>query len=211
MKTVSMSGSLRENVGKKDAKKNRSLGKIPCVLYGGKEQIHFTVEELPFSKLIFTPEVFLVELDINGKKFMSVLQDVQYHPVSDKVLHADFFEIFPDKPVATVLPVKIKGVSKGVLAGGKLHKKKRKIRVKGIYTDLPEFIELDITELNIGDSIRIEDIEVEKLELLDKPRDVVVSVKVTRVAAVEEEEAEEEGEEVPEGEEGAGEETTSGE
>lgn len=183
MKSVSMSGSLRENVGKKDAKKHRKEGKIPCVIYGGKEQIHFTIEEKGFSKIIFTPEVYLINLNVDGKEYKAILQDVQYHPVSDRVLHVDFLELMPDKPVTIGVPVIITGVSEGVLAGGKLHQKKRRINVKGLQEYLPDFINIDITNLNIGDSIKIKDIDIENLELLDSLRDMVVSVKVTRVAA----------------------------
>ena len=206
MKTISMSGSLRENVGKRDSKMNRRLGKIPCVIYGGEKQVHFTVDELPFSKLILTPEVYIVKLTINGSSFDAILQDVQYHPVSDKVLHVDFLELTPGKPVIISIPIKIKGVSPGILEGGKLIKKKRKLRVQAMLEFLPDFIELDISKLNIGDSIKIKDMDLENLTLLDSPRDMVIAVQVTRVVLEEEEiEGEEEGagEEEGTGEEGA--------
>ena len=198
MKTVSLSGSPRENVGKKDAKKNRNLGLIPCVIYGGKEQIHFTVEEKSFSKLIFTPEVYLINITIDGKEYNAIMQDIQYHPVSDRVLHIDFLELIPGKPVTIAVPIKVTGVSKGVLAGGKLIRKKRKVRVKALQEHLPDNIVLDITDLEIGDAIKIRDIKLDNLELLDNPRDMVVAVQVTRIAAGmeagEEEVEEEEGE-----------------
>jgi len=208
MKTVSLSGSPRENVGKKDAKKNRNLGKVPCVLYGGKEQVHFAVDEKSFIKIIFTPEVFLINIQIDGKEFNAVLQDIQYHPVSDRVLHADFLEIMPGKPVTIAVPIKISGVAPGVLAGGKLLKKKRKIRVKALQEHLPDNIEIDISNLEIGDSVKIKDIKIENLEHLDSPRDMVVAVKVTRIAARDadlygDEEAEEGEETAPEEGEGA--------
>jgi len=183
MKTVSMSGSLRENVGKKDAKKHRKEGNVPCVIYGGKEQVHFTLNEKEFSKLIFTPEVYLLNLNLGGKDYNAILQDIQYHPVTDRVLHVDFLELHPDQPVTIGLPIKIVGVSKGVLGGGKFHQKKRKIIVKGLQENLPDFFDIDITELEIGDSIKINDIKIKDLELLESPRDMVVAVKVTRVAA----------------------------
>ena len=204
MKTVSMSGSLRENVGKRDAKMNRRLGKIPSVIYGGEKQVHFTVDELAFSKLIFTPEVYIVKLTINGSSYDAILQDVQYHPVSDKVLHIDFLELTPGKPVIISIPIKIKGVSPGILEGGKLIKKKRKLRVQAMLEHLPDFIELDISKLNIGDSIKIKDLDLENLTLLDSPRDMVIAVQVTRVVVEEEIEAEEEV--TAEGEEGPAEE-----
>lgn len=175
-----MSGSRRESVGKKDAKSHRRSGKIPCVLYGGAEQIHFTVDETSFNELIFTPQVYITQLEIDGKKFNTILQDVQYHPVSDQVLHADFMELKPGRMVTVALPLQVKGVSKGVLAGGKLLKKKRKIRVHGLPDNIPEYIEVDVTELQVGQAIRIADLTVPDLQLMDSPRDVLVTVAITR-------------------------------
>jgi large subunit ribosomal protein L25 len=183
MKTISMSGSQRENVGKKDARMHRREGKIPCVLYGGKEQVHFTADEKSFIKILFTPEVFIIKLTIDGKDYDAILQDIQYHPVTDRVMHADFLEMVPGRPVTIALPFKVTGTSEGVLQGGRLNKKKRKIRVRGLVEHLPDYIELDITPLKIGDSIKVGDIHIEHLEMLDSARDVVVNVKVTRVVA----------------------------
>ncbi len=175
-----MSGSLRESVGKKDAKSHRRSGKIPCVLYGGAEQIHFTVDETSFNEIIFTPHVYITQLEIEGKKYEAILQDVQYHPVSDQVLHADFMELKPGRMITVALPLQVKGVSKGVLAGGKLLKKKRKIRVHGLPEFIPEYIEVDVTELVVGQSIRVSDISIDNLQLMDSPRDVLVTVAITR-------------------------------
>ncbi len=175
-----MSGSRRESVGKKDAKAHRRSGKIPCVLYGGEEQIHFTVDDTSFNELIFTPHTYITQLDIDGRKFNAILQDVQYHPVSDRVLHADFMELKPGKMVTVALPLQMNGVAKGVLAGGKLLKKKRKIRVHGLPEYIPEYIEVDVTELVVGQSIRVSDISIDNLQLMDSPRDVVVTVAITR-------------------------------
>jgi len=205
MKKVSLSGSLRENVGKKDAKKHRREGNIPCVIYGGEKQIHFITNEIKFDKIIFTPEVFLITIDVEGKEYLTILQDVQYHPVTDKVLHADFLELTDGKSIAIGIPVALKGSSAGVMAGGQLIKKMHKVRVKGLVEHLPETVEVDISDLVIGSSIKVRDIELENLSLLDPPNSVIVRVKTSR--NVEEEEAEgeegEEGEEVEgEGEEG---------
>jgi large subunit ribosomal protein L25 len=197
MKSVSLSGSLRENVGKKDAKKSRREGKVPCVLYGGEEQIHFQMEEKAFTKIVFTPEVFIIDLNIDGKECKAILQDIHYHPVTDVILHADFFEVLPGKLISIGVPIKLTGTSKGVLAGGKLIQKLRKIRVRGLIDDLPEDITIDITELLIGGSIKMKDLELEKLELLDPPNSVILRVKTARVI----EEIEEEDEEAAEGEE----------
>ena len=201
MKTVSISGSLRENVGKKDAKKNRKLGKIPCVIYGGKEQIHLSVEEKDFSKLIFTPEVFIINIKINGKKYTSILQEIQYHPVTDKVLHVDFLEVIPGQPIVIGIPVKTVGRSQGVLKGGMFVQKIRKLKVKALPKDLPDIITLDISDLEIGDSIRVKDVKQENLELLDIQNAVIVGIKTAR--GIEDEEAEEEGEEAEKQEETA--------
>jgi len=181
MKKVSLSGSLRENVGKKDAKKNRREGKIPCVLYGGKEQIHFQMEERAFTKIVFTPEVFILQINIDGKEYNAVMQDIQYHPVSDSILHADFLEVLPGKLISVGVPLKLVGTSIGVLQGGKLIQKLRKIRVKGLIDDLPEYIDIDITKMSIGSSVKIRDVKLDKLELLDPPNSVVVRVKAARV------------------------------
>ena len=192
MKTVSLSGALRAHVGKKDAKKHRKEGNIPCVLYGGKEQVHFIVNDFQFGKLIFTPEVNLVNLDIEGKTTLALLQDVQYHPVTDKVLHADFLVVTEDKPVIVSLPVKTTGVSPGVLAGGKLIIKMRKILVKGLIANLPEVITVDIKGMTIGSSIKVKDLSIEGITFLNVPSAVVISVKTARVIALEEDEEEEE-------------------
>ncbi len=193
MKKVSLSGSLREDVGKKDAKKHRKAGNVPCVLYGGKEQVHFVLDQLSFGKIVFTPHAYLVELNIDGKKYDAVLQDVQYHPVSDSALHADFLEVTAGKPVVTALPIKVKGNSPGVIAGGKLQLKLRKMKVKGLIDVLPEEITIDISKLKIGESIKVKAIKLENVEFLDIPNSVVVMVKAARGGgAAEDEESEEE-------------------
>jgi len=195
MKTVSISGSLRENVGKKDAKKNRKLGKIPCVIYGGKEQTHFTVDEIGFSKLIFTPEVYIINIEINKNEYTAILQDIQYHPVTDRVLHVDFLEVILSHPIVIGLPVKLEGNSSGVLKGGMFIQKLRKLKVEALPKHLPDNIVLDISDLEIGDSIRVKDVEQENLELLDIPNAVIVAVKTARGIEEDEEVTEEEGEE----------------
>jgi large subunit ribosomal protein L25 len=198
MKKVSMSGSLRENVGKKDAKKHRKEGNVPCVIYGGKEQVHFSMDERNFTKFLFTPEVYIVDIELNGKTYSTILQDIQYHPVTDKVLHADFMELIEGKPVKLAIPVRLTGSASGVIKGGRLVKKLRKVVVKGLVEDIPDELVVDISKLEIGDTVKIRDLRIDKLELLDIPSEMVVGVRTTRVV-VEEEEVEE-GEE---GEEGA--------
>jgi large subunit ribosomal protein L25 len=179
------------------------------VLYGGKEQVPFVLKELDFDKLIFTPEVFLINLDIDGKSYVAILQDVQYHPVTDKVLHADFLEVNESKPIIIGLPVEFYGNVPGVIAGGRLIKKMRKLIVKGLINDMPDKIEVDMSNMHIGDNIKVSDLAEDKLQFLDHPSAVVVLVKTARAIIDIEDEEEEEGEEGAEGAEGT--ETAEGE
>jgi len=196
-----MSGSPRGNVGKKDAKKVRKEGLVPCVLYGGKEQIHFVMEEKAFKPILFTPDVFLIKLEIEGKQHEVILQDVQYHPVTDSIMHADFYQITPGKPVKVSVPVTIVGTSKGVLRGGKLVQKFRKLHVKGLVENIPDKIEIDISKLDIGGAIKVADLKVANVEFLDPASALVVTVRTARaLAAVAEEEETAEGAETAEGE-----------
>ena len=194
-----MSGSPRENVGKKDAKRARREGLVPCVLYGGQEQLMFYAEERAFKDVVYSPEVCLISLEINGKTFKAVLQDIQFHPVREQILHADFLEIFDNKPVKIAIPVKLVGTSPGVLQGGKLVLKLRKLLVKALPVDLPDFIEVSIAKLKIGDGIKVEELVVNKLEFFDSGRSVVVQVKTARTIIAEDQDDEEEGTEGAEG------------
>jgi len=180
MKTVSMSGSLRTNVGKKDAKLNRAEGKVPCVVYGGKEELHFVINEKELNTIIFTPYTYLIDLSIDGKKFMTTLQDVQYHPVTDRTIHADFLEVTPGKPIIVSLPIVIEGNSPGVIRGGKLVKKFRKLKVKALAEYIPEAITLNISNLDINDVMKVSDIQIPNVQLLDVPSKMVLSVISTR-------------------------------
>ncbi len=197
MKSVSMSGSLRGNVGKKDAKSQRTAGMIPCVIYGGKEQLHFTVSEKSLSTILFTPDVYVVDFDLDGKKCKAIIQDVQFHPVSDKVLHVDFLEVIPGKKVKVSIPLQLTGTPKGVLRGGKLTRKFRKLAVKGLVEDIPDQISLDISKLDILQTIKISDIQVPNLEMLDPAGALVATVLSSRavVASADEEHAGEESQE----------------
>lgn len=188
MKTVSLSGSPRGNVGKKDAKKARKEGMVPCVLYGGKEQIHFVMEEKAFKPILFTPDAYLIKLNIDGKTYETILRDVQYHPVTDSLLHADFYEITPGKPIKIAVPIKIVGISQGVLRGGKLIRKFHKFMVKGLVEHIPEHIEVDITPLDIADVFKISDLKVSNIEFLDPQSALVATVRTSRTLATPEEE-----------------------
>jgi len=181
MKTVSLSGSLRENVGKKDAKKHRKEGNVPCVMYGGKEQIHFVANDKLFRKLIFTPEVCIVTLDIAGNTYDTIIQEVQFHPVTDNILHIDFLQINPEKPVTIGVPVKIIGTAPGVLKGGKLILKSRKLKIQALQQFLPDDITVSIDPLDIGDSVKVKDLVQENIAFLDSPNTIVVTVRTARV------------------------------
>ena len=183
MKSVQLSGSLRANVGKVNAKAVREKGNVPCVIYGGKEQIHFEADIRAFKPVIFTPNAHIVEIDLDGKIYKTVLQEAQYHKINDKLIHADFLEIQDGKPVTANIPVVITGQSEGVKKGGKLVLKMRKLKARGIAATLPDTIEIDITKLDIGDSIAVGDITVKDTTLLNAKNVSVVSVTTTRAVA----------------------------
>jgi large subunit ribosomal protein L25 len=195
MKSVSMSGSPRENVGKKDARSLRRQELIPCVIYGGKEQVNLTVPLASFKDIIYTPEACLIKLSVGSKTYDVVLQDAQFHPVNDKIIHADFLQIFPDKPVKIDIPVNLTGNSPGVIKGGKLILKLRKIRVQGLMDALPDKIDVNISKLDIGDSVKVGQLVQEGLTFLNAPSSVVVMVKTARVIVLDTDTDEEEGEE----------------
>jgi large subunit ribosomal protein L25 len=202
MKTVSLSGSPRENVGKKGANTLRKEGSIPAVVYGGKEQLHFSILENEAKKLVFTPNVYLIEIDVNGKKFKAILQETQVHPVTDRILHLDFLEVKENSPFKLNLPVRLEGFSKGVRNGGNLSQNFRTLKVMGLLKDMPDAVKIDITPLKIGEKIRVLDLNIPGLKFSDPENAVVVGVLTAR-AVIEEEEEEEESAEGAEGAEGA--------
>lgn len=185
MKVSQLSGSLRSNVGKKDAKATRDAGMVPCVLYGQGTQTHFAVKDIAIEKLVFNPDVFQVELDIEGTKATAIIQELQQNPITDKVTHIDFLQLDPKKPVKIALPVRLTGASRGVLAGGKLLQVYRRLKVVALPGDLPEAIVVDITKLRIGQSIRVGDLETQTpgVKFVDAKSAVVVSVKMARGAS----------------------------
>jgi len=180
MKEVSLSGSLREGVGKKDTKAIRNSGRIPCVVYGSGEQTHFTTGTIEMEKLVFTPDVAFVNLEVGGKKIKSIIQAIQFHPVTDKIEHVDFLELNEKKKVKMDIPVRLKGRSVGVMAGGKLQQVFRKLKVQAFPGDIPDTIEIDITEMGVGAAVRVKDLASDKLTILNAPNAVVVSVKTAR-------------------------------
>lgn len=183
MKVAQLSGSPRANVGKKDAKALRDSGQVPCVLYGQGTQTHFSLSDIKVEKLVFNPDVFNIELDIDGKKTNAIIQEIQQNPITDKVMHIDFLELDPKKPVKVALPVRLTGASRGVLAGGRLMQVFRRLRVVGLPADLPEAIVIDITKLRIGQSIRVKDLENDGLSISEAKNAVVVAVKMARGAS----------------------------
>ena len=192
MKTVSLSGSLRENVGKKDTKALRQAEMVPCVMYGsGEQQIHFATSEKNFNKILFTPETYIIDFEVNGKTYKTVMQDIQYHPVTDKVLHADFLIVKEDKPVTVVLPVSLEGSAAGVMRGGKLKKGVRKVKVCGLIKDLPDYINVNISNLNINEAIKVKDLNIENVTPVTPGYTVIFAVNAARGAVVAEEETEE--------------------
>lgn len=180
MKTVSLSGSLRENVGKKDAKAQRVAGKVPCVIYGGKEQIHFSTDVVNFKPILYSPASFLINVNVDGKEYLTILQDVQSHPVTDNLLHVDFMELDPKKPVIISVPIRVTGTSPGVLRGGKLIKKFRKLKVKALIEHLPDEIEISISDIDLNQSVKVADVKVDNVEFLDIKSAVIVTVQSTR-------------------------------
>lgn len=182
MKTIALKGEPRTDLGKSATKAVRAAGQVPCVLYGSGENKHFSIYESDFKNLVYTPNTYLVRLDVDGKQVIAKLQDMQFHPVSEAILHADFYELDLSKPVSIKVPINVVGVAPGVLAGGKLQVKMRKLLVRGLVTDLPESIDVSIDALEIGKSARVRDLSVPNVELLDTPENSVVSVVVTRAA-----------------------------
>ena len=206
MKTLAISAKTRNGTGKTDSKALRNQGNVPCVLYGGEKQVCFYAHENDFRNLVHTPDVFIVELDIEGEKYRAIMQDLQFHPVTDKLLHLDFLQIFEDKEVTVTIPVRLEGMSVGIRNGGVLSFRRRKIITRAIPGNLPDYIEINIEDLDIGQSIFIKDLRVDKYSFLALDNAVVVGVRTARELIIEEEEEEElEGEEgeITEGEEGA--------
>ena len=183
MKSITINGSQRESVGKVATKALRNAGKVPCVLYGGDKPVHFSAEEKAFKNLVYTPNVYTATIELGKESFTVVLQDIQFHPVTDKILHIDFYQLFEDKPVTMEIPVKLVGNSKGVMIGGALRHNMRKVKVKALPADLPDFIEADITELEIGNKLYITELANEKYTFLHPDNSVVAQVRMSRNAA----------------------------
>jgi large subunit ribosomal protein L25 len=204
MKSITINGSQRESVGKRSTKALRNAGQVPCVIYGGDKPLHFSAPELAFSKLVYTASAHTVVIALdNGEKYNAIMQDIQFHPVTDRILHIDFYQIFDNKAITMDIPVQLVGSSKGVMNGGNLRRPYRKLRVKAIPSKLPDFIEIDITPLKIGDKVYISELMNDDYSLVHPDNMVVCQVRRSRLAIVDEEEEEEGEEGATEGAEGA--------
>lgn len=182
MKSFNLNGVARTELGKKAAKAFRAEGNIPCELYGNGRNVHFTCKEADLRKLVFTPEIFVVELNIDGQACKAIVQELQFHPISDRVLHVDFLEIQENKPIVMQVPVRLEGLAAGVKAGGKLTLDMRKLRVRGLYNQMPEKLIINVEKLELGKTMQVKALQFDNLEILNAANAVVCSVRMTRGA-----------------------------
>jgi large subunit ribosomal protein L25 len=181
MKTIFLKGESRAEVGTRTAKALRAEGKVPCNMYGLADgNLNFAVYQADFKNLVYTPNVYKVKIELDGKNYDAILQDIQFHPVSDMIIHCDFVAVDENKPVVMDIPVRVVGNSPGVRAGGKLVKKLNRLRVRGLIKNLPDFIDVSIDTLEIGQSAKVAHVQVSGFDLLDSPANAIVSVKTTR-------------------------------
>ena len=183
MKSITIKGSERESVGKVATKALRNAGAVPCVLYGGDQPVHFSADERAFKSLVYTPNAHTVVIEVEGgKSYNAVLQDIQVHPVSDKILHLDFYQLFDNKEVTMEVPVRIIGTSPGVLLGGVLRLNSRKLKVKALPADLPDFLDADISPLEMGNKIYVTALANDKYKIMHPENTVVAQVRISRAA-----------------------------
>ena len=182
MKSITIKGSERESVGKVATKALRNAGAVPCVLYGGNQPVHFSADEKAFKSLVYTPNAHTVVIDLGEKTFNAVLQDIQVHPVSDKILHIDFFQLSESKEITMEVPVKIVGTSPGVLLGGDLRLNQRRLKVRALPKNLPDFIEANISELQMGNKLYVTKVETKNFKLIHPDNTVICQVKISRAA-----------------------------
>ena len=195
MKSITINGSKRESVGKKATKALRNAGQVPCVLYGGDQPVHFSAAELAFSKLVYTPNAHTVVIALGDTSFNAVLQDIQFHPVTENILHIDFYQLFDDKEIAMDIPVVLTGNSVGVRAGGVLRRNRRKLRIKALPTNLPDNIVVDISKLKIGNKVYVSELENDGFKFLHTDNTVVCQIKQSRVSVDIEDDEDDEDEE----------------
>lgn len=183
MKTISINAEKRNELGKKSTRDLRKTDHVPCVMYGGTEVIHFHAHENDFRHMVYTPNAYIVELNLDGKKHMAVMKDLQFHPVNDKLFHIDFVEVFDDKPVIMEIPIQLKGDAIGLKDGGKQRQRRRVIKVRGLIQHFPDTLDIDITDVAIGDVIKVGDLSYDNLEVLDPVRSMIYSIVSSRVSA----------------------------
>jgi large subunit ribosomal protein L25 len=204
MQSITIKGSERESVGKKSTKALRNAGKVPCVIYGGEQPVHFYADEIAFKNLVYTPNAYTAVIDLGDKgSFKAVMQDIQFHPVTDAILHIDFYQLFDDKPVTMRIPVRLEGNSPGVRNGGRLLFRRRKLTIKALPGNLPDFFNVDISKLRIGGNITVAQLMSDEYTILHPESNVVVQVKASRTSV--DDSAEDEEEEGEEGSEAAAE------
>ena len=191
MKSITIKGSERENVGKKATKAVRDAGMVPCVIYGGNQPVHFVADERAFKDLVYTPNAHTVVVELNGTSYNVIMQDIQFHPVTDKIIHVDFYQLFDNKEITMKIPVKLTGTSPGVLNGGSLRFTNRKLKVKALPSNLPDFISADISGLKIGSKLLISSLFNEVYTFMHPDNTVVVQVRTSRNASEDEEATEE--------------------
>ena len=182
MKSITIKGSERENVGKKATKAVRDAGMVPCVIYGGNQPVHFVADERAFKDLVYTPNAHTVVVELNGTSYNVIMQDIQFHPVSDRILHIDFFQLSDDKEIVMEVPVKITGTSPGVLLGGVLRLNQRRLKVKALPNNLPDFIEASISELERGNKLYVTKLPTNNFKLMHPDNTVVCQVRISRAA-----------------------------
>lgn len=183
MKSITITGSKRESVGKVATKALRNAGKVPCVLYGGDKALHFSADETAFKNLVYTPNVYTAKIEFEGNKYNAILQDIQFHPVSDKILHIDFYQLFDDKMVTMAIPVQLVGTAPGIIRGGSLRFAMRKLNVRALPKDLPDYIDADISKLDIGDKLYVTEMKSKKFSILNPENTVVAQVRTSRNVA----------------------------
>lgn len=191
METVKLSAESRVDLGKKGSKAIRNEGKVPCVLYGGENTLHFSVKANDLRNLVYTPEVYKIEIELDGKSYFAILKDIQFHPVTDNIIHVDMIELVTGKDVNYSIPVRITGAAKGVMLGGKLRLNMRRLNVRSTPENMVNDVTLDITELGIGQSIRVSQVNAEKFDILNSGNAVIVAVKMARGAKASDDEEEE--------------------
>lgn len=182
MKTITIAVEKRNEVGKKSTRDLRNIDHVPCVIYGGAEVIHFHAHENDFREIVYSPEAYVIEIDLDGKKHKAVLQELQFHPVTDKLTHMDFVEVFDEKPVTVEIPIKLTGAAVGLKDGGKPRQRRRVLKVRGLLENLPDVLEIDISDVAIGDVIKIGDLSYDNLEILDPARSMIFAVVSSRIS-----------------------------